>query len=143
MFADWCEHARAKKSMVAVLRDAELQHGDVAEFERSSQASDDEQPMEPGVTLQRSLGSLQLFLFGVGSLIGSGVFVLTGQVASTSTGPALILSIFIAACSASLSAISYAEIAGMFPVAGSAYTFSYVALGEIYAWMIGWVHCVQ
>ena len=59
--------------MVAVLRDAELQHGDVAEFERSSQASDDEQPMEPGVTLQRSLGSLQLFLFGVGSLIGSGV----------------------------------------------------------------------
>lgn len=87
---------------------------------------------------RRVLGLWQLTAIGLGGLIGAGIFVLTGVVAATQAGPAVSLSFVIAGVASAAAALSYAEFAGMIPVAGSAYTYSYAALGELVAWVIGW-----
>ena len=87
--------------------------------------------------LHRSLGALQLTLFGVGCIIGTGIFVLT-SVGAQKAGPALMLSFVIAGAVCIVAALCYAEIASMVPVAGSAYTYSYAVMGEFLAWTVGW-----
>ncbi len=93
---------------------------------------------EPEHRLRRHLSGLDLAVFGVGVIIGTGIFVLTGVVAKTTAGPAVALSFVVAGIVCGLAAICYAEFASTVPVAGSAYTFSYATFGEFVAWVIGW-----
>jgi len=93
---------------------------------------------EPEHQLRKNLSALDLTVFGVGVIIGTGIFVLTGVVAKTDAGPAVAISFVIAGIVCGLAAICYAEFASTVPVAGSAYTFSYATLGEMVAWIIGW-----
>ena len=93
---------------------------------------------EPEYQLKKSLSALDLTVFGVGVVIGAGIFTLTGRVAHTMTGPAIVLSFVLAAICCGLAAMCYAEFASTVPVSGSAYTFSYASLGEFFAWIIGW-----
>ena len=88
--------------------------------------------------LRRSLGPLNLTSLGIGSIIGTGIFVLTGTAASQNAGPALVLSMIISAVGCAFAGLCYAEFAAMVPVAGSAYTYAYATVGEIFAWIIGW-----
>src|SRR5947207_13529386 len=88
--------------------------------------------------LLRSLGPLNLTALGIGSIIGTGIFVLTGTAASQNAGPALVLSMIISAVGCAFSGLCYAEFASMVPVAGSAYTYAYATIGELFAWIIGW-----
>jgi APA family basic amino acid/polyamine antiporter len=88
--------------------------------------------------LRRSLGRWQLAALGVGSIIGTGIFVFTGTAASQHAGPALVLSMLVAALGCALAGLCYAELAAMIPVAGSAYTYAYASAGELVAWVIGW-----
>jgi APA family basic amino acid/polyamine antiporter len=91
-----------------------------------------------GSRLRRSLGPLDLVVLGVGVIVGTGIFVLTGKAAGTLAGPAIALSFAFAGVACGLAALCYAEFASAVPVAGSAYTFSYATLGELVAWIIGW-----
>ncbi len=93
---------------------------------------------EPGQGLRRSLGPVQLTLLGIGVIIGTGIFVLTGEAAGTIAGPAISISFVVAAIVCLLAGLCYAEFASVVPAAGSAYTFSYASLGELVAWIIGW-----
>ncbi|MER6631651.1 amino acid permease [Streptomyces sp. NPDC000987] len=93
---------------------------------------------EPEHALRKSLSALDLTVFGVGVIIGTGIFVLTGTVAKNNAGPAVSLSFVVAGVVCGLAALCYAEFASTVPVAGSAYTFSYASLGELPAWTIGW-----
>ncbi|MGK5627180.1 amino acid permease [Streptomyces sp. URMC 123] len=93
---------------------------------------------EPDHALSRSLSALDLTVFGVGVIIGTGIFVLTGAVAKENAGPATALAFVAAGVVCALAALCYAEFASTVPVAGSAYTFSYASLGELPAWIIGW-----
>jgi APA family basic amino acid/polyamine antiporter len=93
---------------------------------------------EPEYQLKRSLTALDLTVFGVGVVIGAGIFTLTGRAAHNVAGPSIVLSFVIAAICCALAAMCYAEFASTVPVSGSAYTFSYASLGEIFAWIIGW-----
>jgi len=93
---------------------------------------------EPEHRLRRHLSALDLTVFGVGVIIGTGIFVLTGVVAKTVAGPATAFSFVVAGIVCGLAALCYAEFASTVPVAGSAYTFSYATLGEFVAWIIGW-----
>jgi APA family basic amino acid/polyamine antiporter len=88
--------------------------------------------------LRRSLGPLNLTALGIGSIIGTGIFVLTGTAASQNAGPALVLSMIISAIGCAFAGLCYAEFAAMVPVAGSAYTYAYATIGELFAWIIGW-----
>jgi APA family basic amino acid/polyamine antiporter len=88
--------------------------------------------------LLRSLGPWHLIALGIGSIIGTGIFVLTGTAASQNAGPALVLSMVISAAGCAFAGLCYAEFAAMVPVAGSAYTYAYATVGEIFAWIIGW-----
>ena len=88
--------------------------------------------------LKRSMGRIPLLLFAVGSIIGSGIFVILG-VAIPKAGPAVLLSFLLAAFAALLSALSYAELASTIPASGSSYSYAYVTLGEIVAWIVGWM----
>jgi len=88
-------------------------------------------------SLKRQLGALQLTLLGVGAVIGTGIFVLTA-VAGQKAGPGMMLSFVIAALVCGLAALAYAELAAMIPVSGSAYTYTYGVLGELFAWVVGW-----
>ena len=88
--------------------------------------------------LRRILGPVQLSSLGVGAIIGTGIFVLTGVAAHDRTGPALMLSFVFAGLTCVFAALCYAEFASMVPVAGSAYTYAYATLGELLAWIIGW-----
>jgi APA family basic amino acid/polyamine antiporter len=88
--------------------------------------------------LKRSLGPLNLIALGIGSIIGTGIFVLTGTAASQNAGPALVLSMLLSAVGCAFSGLCYAEFASMVPVAGSAYTYAYATVGELVAWIIGW-----
>jgi APA family basic amino acid/polyamine antiporter len=88
--------------------------------------------------LRRVLGPLQLTSLGVGAIIGTGIFILTGVAAHDRTGPALMLSFVVAGLACVFAALCYAEFASMVPVAGSAYTYAYATLGELFAWIIGW-----
>jgi APA family basic amino acid/polyamine antiporter len=93
---------------------------------------------EPGHSLRRELSALDLTVFGVGVIVGTGIFVLTGNVAKEDAGPAVALSFVAAGIACALAALCYAEFASTVPVAGSAYTFSYATIGELPAWIIGW-----
>ncbi len=93
---------------------------------------------EPEHRLKKNLGALDLTIFGVGVIIGAGIFVYTGVVAATNAGPAIAISFAIAGMACALAALCYAEFASTVPVAGSAYTFSYATFGELVAWIIGW-----
>src|SRR6266852_7197531 len=88
--------------------------------------------------LRRVLGPIQLSSLGVGAIIGTGIFVLTGVAAHDLTGPALMLSFVVSGLTCFFAALCYAEFASMVPVAGSAYTYAYATLGELFAWIIGW-----
>lgn len=89
-------------------------------------------------TLRRALGALNLTLLGVGAIIGTGIFVLTGTVAAQNAGPAVVLSFILAGVASIFAALCYSEFASLVPMAGSAYTYGYATLGEIIAWIIGW-----
>src|SRR6187200_3109285 len=88
--------------------------------------------------LRRVLGPIQLTSLGVGAIIGAGIFVATGAAARNVAGPALMLSYVVAGMTCVFAALCYAEFASMVPVAGSAYTYAYATLGELFAWIIGW-----
>ena len=94
--------------------------------------------MESDNRLRRILGPVQLTSLGVGAIIGTGIFVLVGQAAHDKTGPALMLSFVVAGLACIMAALCYAEFASMVPVAGSAYTYAYATLGELFAWIMGW-----
>ncbi|RZK90556.1 MAG: amino acid permease [Pedobacter sp.] len=89
-------------------------------------------------TLKRTLGPVNLILIGVGLTLGAGLFSITGLAAANHSGPAVTLSFVIAALGCGFAALCYAEFASMIPVAGSAYTYSYATMGELFAWIIGW-----
>ncbi|MFC6153169.1 amino acid permease [Nocardioides yefusunii] len=93
---------------------------------------------EPGSSLKKNLGALDLIVFGVGIIVGAGIFVYTGTVAATNSGPAIAISFAVAGLACALAALCYAEFASTVPAAGSAYTYSYATFGEFIAWMIGW-----
>ncbi|MFD8031599.1 amino acid permease, partial [Streptomyces sp. NPDC059717] len=93
---------------------------------------------QPDHALKKTLSALDLTVFGVGVVIGTGIFVLTGKVAKENAGPAVSLAFVVAGVVCALAALCYAEFASTVPVAGSAYTFSYATLGELPAWIIGW-----
>jgi APA family basic amino acid/polyamine antiporter len=88
--------------------------------------------------LRRVLGPVQLTSLGVGAIIGAGIFVATGAAAHNVAGPSLMLSYVVAGVTCIFAALCYAEFASMVPVAGSAYTYAYATLGELFAWIIGW-----
>jgi APA family basic amino acid/polyamine antiporter len=88
--------------------------------------------------LRRVLGPVQLTSLGIGAVIGAGIFVSTGAVARNVSGPALMLSYVVAGLVCTFAGLCYAEFASMVPVAGSAYTYAYATLGELFAWIIGW-----
>lgn len=93
---------------------------------------------EPEFRLKKSLTALDLTVFGIGVVIGAGIFTLTGRAAHEVAGPAIVISFAVAAIACALAALCYAEFASTVPVSGSAYTFSYSSLGELFAWIIGW-----
>ncbi len=88
--------------------------------------------------LRRILGPINLTSLGIGAIIGAGIFVMTGRTAAADAGPAVILSYVVAGIGCTLAALCYAEFASTVPVAGSAYTYAYATLGELFAWIIGW-----
>src|SRR5882757_9987885 len=88
--------------------------------------------------LKRTLTATDLVLLGIGAIIGTGIFVLTGHAAAANAGPAVALSFVIAGIASAFAGLCYAEMASMIPVAGSAYTYAYATMGELVAWIIGW-----
>jgi APA family basic amino acid/polyamine antiporter len=104
----------------------------------SKKSFDDLQEEADRGLLRRSLGPWNLTALGIGSIIGTGIFVLTGTAASQNAGPALVVSMVISAVGCAFAGLCYAEFAAMVPVAGSAYTYAYATVGEIFAWIIGW-----
>jgi APA family basic amino acid/polyamine antiporter len=91
-----------------------------------------------GTALKKTLGVWGLTALGIGAIVGTGIFVLTGKAAATSAGPAIVLSFVIAGIVSALAALCYAELASTVPVSGSAYTYVYATLGEFIAWIVGW-----
>jgi APA family basic amino acid/polyamine antiporter len=89
-------------------------------------------------SLKRALGALNLTMLGIGAIIGTGIFVLTGTVAALNAGPAVVLSFVLAGVASIFAALCYSEFASLVPMAGSAYTYGYATLGELIAWIIGW-----
>jgi APA family basic amino acid/polyamine antiporter len=89
-------------------------------------------------TLRRTLGATNLISLGIGAIIGTGIFVLTGPAAARYAGPGVVYCFIVAALGCVFAGLCYAEFAAMIPVAGSAYTYGYATLGEIFAWIIGW-----
>jgi basic amino acid/polyamine antiporter, APA family len=89
-------------------------------------------------TLKRVLGPVNLVTLGIGAIIGTGIFVLTGQAAAAHAGPAIVLSMILAGLASALAGLCYSEFASTVPIAGSAYTYGYATLGEFVAWVIGW-----
>src|SRR5580765_3451708 len=89
-------------------------------------------------SLKRTLSATALTLLGVGAIIGTGIFVLTGQAAGKHAGPAVVISMIIAGVVSALAALCYSEFASAVPISGSAYAYGYATLGEFVAWVIGW-----
>jgi basic amino acid/polyamine antiporter, APA family len=88
--------------------------------------------------LKRVLGAWGLLMMGIGAIIGAGIFILTGIAAANYAGPALLLSFIVAGAACLFTALGYAEFSSLVPLAGSAYTYSYITMGEVWAWIIGW-----
>ncbi len=97
-----------------------------------------EKDISQAYTLRRVLGPWELVFLGIGAIVGTGIFVITGVAAADFAGPGVILSFILAGLASLFAALCYAEFASMVPIAGSAYTYSYASLGEIWAWIIGW-----
>lgn len=89
--------------------------------------------------MKRTLGPINLIALGIGAVIGAGIFVRTAEAAGEAAGPAVVVSFIIAAIACALAGLCYAELASMLPIAGSAYTYTYVTIGEFVAWVIGWL----
>src|SRR5262249_47699430 len=89
-------------------------------------------------SLKRALGPLNLTLLGIGAIIGTGIFVLAGKAAGVNAGPAVVLSFIAAGIASGFAALCYSEFAALVPMSGSAYTYGYATLGELFAWIIGW-----
>jgi len=89
-------------------------------------------------SLKRALGALNLTLLGIGAIIGTGIFVLAGKAAAVNSGPAVVLSFIAAGIASGFAALCYSEFASLVPMSGSAYTYGYATLGELFAWIIGW-----
>src|SRR6188768_2255693 len=89
-------------------------------------------------TFKKTLSSLDLTMLGIGAIIGTGIFVLTGQAAGKHAGPAVILSMILAGIVSAFAALCYSEFAASVPISGSAYAYGYGTLGEFVAWIIGW-----
>jgi basic amino acid/polyamine antiporter, APA family len=88
--------------------------------------------------LKRALGPINLITLGIGAIIGAGIFVLTGAAAAQYAGPAIVLSFILAGIACAFAGLCYSEFASLIPIAGSAYTYGYATLGEVFAWIIGW-----
>jgi basic amino acid/polyamine antiporter, APA family len=93
---------------------------------------------EHGHGMKRTLTALDLVMLGIGAIIGTGIFVLTGRAAAANAGPAVALSFIVAGIASGFAGLCYAEMASMLPISGSAYTYSYATMGELVAWIIGW-----
>jgi APA family basic amino acid/polyamine antiporter len=106
-------------------------------FRRKS-ITDLQKEAETDHSLKRALGALNLTTLGIGAIIGTGIFVLTGTVAALNSGPAVVLSFTLAGVASIFAALCYSEFASLVPMAGSAYTYGYATLGELIAWIIGW-----
>src|SRR5690606_755416 len=91
------------------------------------------------VQLDRTLSGFDLILLGVGAIVGTGIFILPGTVAAVHAGPAIVFSFIIAAIVCAFAGLCYSEFASAVPVTGSAYSYSYVIFGEVFAWLVGWV----
>ncbi|MEK4252092.1 amino acid permease [Paenibacillus sp. FSL W7-1287] len=91
------------------------------------------------VQLERTLSGFDLILLGVGAIVGTGIFILPGTVAAVHAGPAIVFSFIIAAIVCAFAGLCYSEFASAVPVTGSAYSYSYVIFGEVFAWLVGWV----
>src|ERR1700743_1267016 len=89
-------------------------------------------------SLKRALGPVNLITLGIGAIIGAGIFVLTGSAAAKYAGPAIVLSFVLSGIACVFAGLCYAEFASLIPIAGSAYTYGYATLGELFAWIIGW-----
>lgn len=107
-------------------------------FLRRKSVADLQESAKTDNSLHRALGPVHLVLLGIGCTIGAGIFVLTGHVASSTAGPAVVLSYVLAGIASIFAALCYSEFASLVPMSGSAYTYSYATLGEIFAWIIGW-----
>ena len=105
-------------------------------FQRKDISGANEAP--GGVQLERSLGPTNLIGLGIGAIIGAGLFSLTGLAAGENAGPAVVLSFVIAAIGCGFAGMCYSELSSMIPVSGSAYTYAYATLGELFGWIIGW-----
>lgn len=92
-----------------------------------------------GQHLKRTLGAVNLVFLGIGCIIGAGIYVITGNAAAEFAGPAVLLSFVVAGLACVFAGLCYAELASAMPVAGSAYTYSYATLGEVFAWVMGWL----
>lgn len=90
------------------------------------------------IQLKKTLGAFDLILLGVGAIVGTGIFILPGTVAASSSGPAIVFSFIIAAIVCALAALCYSEFSSSIPVTGSAYTYGYIVFGELVAWLVGW-----
>src|SRR5690348_16357472 len=91
-----------------------------------------------GPALRRALGPWGITALGIGAVIGTGIFVVTGTAAAEHAGPAVLISFIIAAICSGFSALCYAEFATLIPISGSSYSYAYASLGELAAWFIGW-----
>jgi APA family basic amino acid/polyamine antiporter len=105
---------------------------------KSLQELNEEARAEGHGTLKRHLGPVNLILLGIGAIIGAGLFVRTATAAAGHAGPSVTLSFIVAAVGCALAGMCYAEFSAMTPVSGSAYTYSYATMGELFAWIIGW-----
>ena len=105
---------------------------------RRKSVSDLQKEADTDKSLKRALSALNLTTLGIGAIIGTGIFVLTGTVAAVNSGPAVVLSFVLAGVASIFAALCYAEFASLVPMAGSAYTYGYATLGELFAWIIGW-----
>ena len=97
-----------------------------------------EQAADSEKGLKRTLGAGNLIALGIGAIIGAGLFVRTAAAAGQAAGPGVTLSFIVAAVGCAFAGLCYAEFAAMIPIAGSAYAYSYVTMGELIAWIIGW-----
>ncbi|GAB3036315.1 amino acid permease [Oleiagrimonas citrea] len=105
-------------------------------FARKTSFRDDDDTHGPG--LRRTLGPWGITALGIGAVIGTGIFVVTGTAAAEHAGPAVLISFILAAICSGFSALCYAEFATLIPISGSSYSYAYATLGEIVAWFIGW-----
>src|SRR5699024_9929709 len=89
--------------------------------------------------LKRTLSAWNLIFLGIGCIIGTGIFVMTGTAAANHAGPAIVISFLMTGTACAFAALCYAELASMLPASGSAYSYAYASLGEVFAWIMGWL----